>query len=138
MIDESHVANVKAVDGESEIRTRAEYSLPEIPTVVLYDERASGTLFTVLAALKMHSHAKLMGTDTQSDGVCRRSIELPNQMGAIEAMPYAVCKPMSLPLPHRNVPAGVMMLSADIPTDKTGSELMAEAIKAVGKKNVGP
>ena len=52
---------------DSEIRTRSEHALPKIPTVVLYNQHAPGSLFLILSTLKAHSNAVLMGPAVRSN-----------------------------------------------------------------------
>ena len=134
LIGESQIAEIKELDGTSSVRTRAEKTLPQLPTLVLYDPSVPGTLFMVLSALKQHSTAKLIGPPVSTDGICRKSVELPDQAGAIEGMPYAFCSPLPTPgavteVSHElGLPSPAIRLSPEIPSDKRGDELIQHAI----------
>ncbi len=136
LVGKAQIATVIELNGTSKIRSRAETTLPELPTVVLYDPSVSGTLFMVLSALKRHSPAKLMGSRLTSNGICRRSVELPDQLGAIEALPYAVCVPWPTVSPatandHSRVEpnSGSMQMEPDINTQNTDKALLEQAVK---------
>ncbi len=94
------------------------------------------SVFMVLSALKRHSPAKLMGSHLTSDGICRRSVELPDQLGAIEALPYAVCVPWPTVSPatandHSRVEpnSGRMQMEPDIEKRNTDKDLLEQAVK---------
>ena len=66
--------------------------LSDLPGLCLFNEQVAGPQFLVAAALSNLPNVKFMGRVIQSDGICRKSVEL-EQGGALNGISYAIAKP---------------------------------------------
>ncbi len=103
LISSQKIGDIMTPDGSREITTQADSILNDLPMVILSDQVVPGPLFMVLSSLANRDLTLLVGSDVQSNGMCRKSVELENQLGALNGVSFA------LVYPHENATnAGVI------------------------------
>lgn len=79
-------------EGKSDPGTRPGSLIPEtIQVVVLTPQRVDGAIFLLLAKLKNRANVTFVGNKVISSGLASKTIALPNDLGAIIELPYALC-----------------------------------------------
>ena len=88
LVGEMNVGKIHFRDRVRDVSTQSENALGELPVVVIADAQVQGPLGIVLAALRNRPGTQFVGTGPiRSRFQCMERIALPNQQGAIRAMP---------------------------------------------------
>ncbi len=95
IVSDQELARIHSATGVAVLKTRPESVVPgDLPIEVNVSPRVPGTVGLVAAAFRSLPNVTLAPRQIQSDGICYRSAELPEQLGAIENMPFAWCEPL--------------------------------------------
>lgn len=95
ILSDKELARVHSPDGIEVLKTRPESIVPgDLPIELVVSPRVPGTVGLVVAAFRSLPNVTIAPRRILSDGICYRSAELPDQLGAIENMPFAWCEPL--------------------------------------------